>query len=210
MKITKEQRDNAYEQSDPVAQELAGSVESAEDLYRIAERHHLSDPAHYRPFALTVGDVILGFYTQTELPDLLQSEAGLSADEVNAVMVDLTEFLAPLSKVSKTHTKDGVSAPSPDSTASTTTNTPTPPAEPVEPHVRQLHTYASDVARLKDTEPKPNPAAASAPQDDASLPPIPTRESEDDTPTYSSTQSALLSESMRPDLQEQPRWDSER
>jgi hypothetical protein len=93
--VTDEERDQAYDSAPEVVRFLWASPESGERLRSIFSKHGLSEEV-YRPYALTVGDVILGFYKQSELPQLLKSALGV--DDVKAIRLtaDLLDFLAPL------------------------------------------------------------------------------------------------------------------
>jgi hypothetical protein len=47
-------------------------------------------------FTDLIGDTILGFYKTSELPELLQKEVGVSADDAQKIISDLSEFLTPI------------------------------------------------------------------------------------------------------------------
>lgn len=97
MSVTRAQRDEAFNAASETAQRLCAAPESGEQLYAIAKRHDFADsPRQYRAYALAVGDVILGFYEDRELPALLMQEAHLDGKTARAVTADLLEFLAPL------------------------------------------------------------------------------------------------------------------
>ena len=159
MSVTRAQRDEAYENASEIAQHLCDSPESGEQLYEIAKRHAFADSAQqYRAYALAVGDVILGFYEDRELPALLMQEAGLDGKTARAVTADLLEFLAPL---------HGEPAAAPSPAASPSPTAATAPAadesaaqwaseiaaaEAALAATETLHTYASDQAAVSAGE----------------------------------------------------------
>lgn len=212
MAITQTQRHDAFASANPTAQQLYSDPDSGFALRDIAEHHGLADRAYYRAFARVVGDVILGFYSQGELPALLMEEVGLEPKQAREVTGDLLDFLAPLDEAGD-GTQAGATEPP---TAATATNTDEQeggghidvvPAHNVAAEiaeteaalerVEQLHTYESDMAKAREHEGDEHErdVKAAAPQiarPAGGLPPIPA--ADDDTPTYSSTQSALINE----------------
>jgi hypothetical protein len=72
-------------------------VSSGEKLFSIAQKYDLHNDEAYKKFAITVGDIILGFYRIEDTVPLLQQELGISPMVAARLGVDVLDFLAPLS-----------------------------------------------------------------------------------------------------------------
>lgn len=159
MSVTRAQRDEAFDAASETAQRLCAAPESGEQLYAIAKTHGITDPTTYRPYALAVGDVILGFYEDRELPALLMQEAGLDGKTARAVTADLLEFLAPL------HAEASPAATPAAATPTTTAETTAPSSEAAARWASEIeaaeaaleaaapekvHTFASDQAAVTE------------------------------------------------------------
>lgn len=144
--VTDEERDQAYDTASEVARFLWVSPESGERLRSIFSKHGLSEEL-YRPYAITVGDVILGFYQQSELPPLLKTSLGV--DDVKAIRLtaDLLDFLAPLN--------DGVI---PATNEEPTIDADIAATEAALAHTSSVRTMARDMEDLKSQAPYEPPA----------------------------------------------------
>ncbi len=74
---------------------LYSSSYSGNVLYKIAIKHQLE--SKYYTFAITIGDIILGFYKIEDTVPLLQQELGLDPKTAALLGAEVLEFLAPLS-----------------------------------------------------------------------------------------------------------------
>ena len=74
---------------------LYSSPESGFAISRVYKKYHLP-PERYLNYSRTIGDLILGFKTTSELPELLETE--LEIDEATAIarVEDLRNFLKPV------------------------------------------------------------------------------------------------------------------
>ncbi len=90
IKITEQNRIITYRNTD----ESIRTLYTSDDVSNLLEIKY----PHYdkRETYQTIGDTILGFYKTSELAELLQKEAGVSADEAQKIVSDLSEFLAPV------------------------------------------------------------------------------------------------------------------
>jgi hypothetical protein len=121
-------------------------------------------------FLETTGDVILGFYKTSELPELLQKEVGVSADDAQKIVSDLDEFLAPviarekaeanqnkaeLQELQQTFSSKPVTEQVPNPVPSSQTEAPTPvqPMRTMEGDMSRIHGYGAYRAQFPD-EPK--------------------------------------------------------
>ena len=76
---------------------LFASSKSGEKLFSFAKKHNLTSTEAYSKFAITVGDIILGFYKIEDTVPLLQQELGIDAKTAALLGADVLDFLAPLS-----------------------------------------------------------------------------------------------------------------
>lgn len=63
---------------------------------KLIELHSKYNFSNFDLFTDLVGDTILGFYKTSELPTLLQKEVGVSADDAQKIISELSEFLEPV------------------------------------------------------------------------------------------------------------------
>ena len=100
MEITRIQRQAAEETATDTQREL---YESGEPLREIATKFGITDSTSYRTFAVMVGDIILGFYTQADISSLIAEKLpqidgmkriGLEAD-IKLFLYPLTQQVAP-------------------------------------------------------------------------------------------------------------------
>lgn len=66
-------------------------------LFALARKYDLLQGEVYKTFAVTVGDIILGFYKIEDTVPLLQQELGLDPRTAALLGADVLDFLAPLS-----------------------------------------------------------------------------------------------------------------
>lgn len=97
MSITKEIRNQVFDQASNVVEYLYSDYSSGEKMFSIAEKFDLIDTNKYKAFARTVGDIILGFYKIEDTVPLLQQELGLNAKTAALLGADVLDFLSPLS-----------------------------------------------------------------------------------------------------------------
>lgn len=128
--ITPEQREQAFEQASDTKRELYDSYQSGMKLENISKTHGVQK--HFT-FLTAVGDVVLGFYQTAQLPQLLQSEVGVTADQASAITADVLDFLAPLQLSSAAVTTD-----------------PVPVAVSEKPTAPVIRTMANDMAYVKE------------------------------------------------------------
>ncbi len=93
MKISNEQFDEAYEKATPAQQYLCSY--SGGQLLSIANKYNLNEE-EYKNLAITIGDVVLGFFPKTELPNLLVNEVGLNETNAFKITGELMDFFNPL------------------------------------------------------------------------------------------------------------------
>jgi hypothetical protein len=94
MKFTDLEREDAYEHASEIQKSLYEDQESAQALFRIAQKHALSKV--YTDFLIAVGDVILGLVPQAQLPQLMIERLGVSQATAMRITADVLDFLEPL------------------------------------------------------------------------------------------------------------------
>ena len=88
-------RNRVYTVLPPPIQKLYDSEEAGEIFRNLFDFHQLKADV-YRPYAQTIGDVILGFYTVAELPQKLQEQVGIDEPIARTITQNLLEFLSPV------------------------------------------------------------------------------------------------------------------
>lgn len=140
--ITREQRNQAFENASPIQQSLYADGESGAKLMAIAETFGLVDSEIYTKFSLTVGDFVLGFYSQTELNIILSQALPVPTTKIPDLVFEIEKFLAPINKVRAEETSSGHSETYADTIAAgTDTSSP--------PYVR---TMSYDIAAVQHGE----------------------------------------------------------
>lgn len=184
MNITNEQRDQEYETASEIQKHLYASPASGNQLWKIAATHQLTDDKTYTEFVTAVGDVVLGFFNSIQLPQLLAERLNMDPKKALAITADVLDFLEPL-------TTGEVPAP-----AAPTANTTTPNPEK-QPTSNQ--SASSLQAEIEKTEAALNstPTLRTMAADMKSV------QKESDTPTYTTTQEAILKEGKTSD---EVRW----
>ncbi len=88
-------RNELYKKLSTQLQDLYASPESGALLRQVFTTYQLNNSL-YTKYVRCVGDTILGFYKTTDIPELLQKEVGVSADDAQRIFSDLQSFLAPV------------------------------------------------------------------------------------------------------------------
>jgi hypothetical protein len=145
MQITKIQRQQAEEQATEAQLRLYAEPEAGEQLWNIATKYNLTERADYYNFSQLVGDVILGFYKQSEISELLSGRfQQKSPEQLIALEADIKMFLLPLS--ASTNTQKHHETSKEISTAE---------IHSIERDINSLktvHTMSDDVAAIKSEE----------------------------------------------------------
>lgn len=94
--ISDTQREGAYTKTTAVQKQLYASPQAGKTLKGLAQKYNVHAPETYSIFAVTVGDIILGFYKPEDTITLLQQELGISTQTAALLSADLKIFLAPL------------------------------------------------------------------------------------------------------------------
>lgn len=149
--INNEERIAAFSHANPTIQNLWSSEESGEKLRSIFTTHSLSGNL-YRSYTNVVGDVILGFHQQGELPQLLKTALGIDDTRAIRLTADLLDFLEPLN-----HQSPVVADALPPTIASEIAQ-----AEAALEHVSNVRTMARDMEDLKSQAPHEAPAYKSS------------------------------------------------
>ncbi len=95
--VTREIRNQAFDSADAKKQYFYANPESGIRQFEMAKKYDLHKDESYKKFALTVGDIILGFYRIEDTVPLLQQELGVSPRTAALLGADVLDFLAPLS-----------------------------------------------------------------------------------------------------------------
>lgn len=95
--IDNETFQEVYTHATPAQKYLFSSSYSGETLANLAIKYQISGPDLYSKFAITIGDIILGFYKIEDTVPLLQQELGIDAKTAALLGADVLDFLAPLS-----------------------------------------------------------------------------------------------------------------
>ncbi len=95
--VTKEIRNEVFDTASDVVQFLYSSGVSGAKQKDIAHKFLLDTPDVYKKFALTVGDLILGFYKIEDTIPLLQQELEIDQATAEKLGAEVLVFLAPLS-----------------------------------------------------------------------------------------------------------------
>lgn len=96
MNVTDDMRDAAYATASTIQKTLYSSPDQGVRLHSIFTRHSLPEEL-YGDYAISVGDVILGFYKPSDLPTLFETTLHLDSLTALRLAADLADFLAPLS-----------------------------------------------------------------------------------------------------------------
>jgi hypothetical protein len=95
--ITNDIRVNQYKRASQAQYYLTSNIEAGLNLRNIAQKYDLHQDEAYKKFAVTVGDIILGFYKIEDTVPLLRQELGIDMAIAERLGADVLVFLAPLS-----------------------------------------------------------------------------------------------------------------
>ncbi len=215
MTITRDIRLKAAETATPDQLYLYGSEEAADKLQAILIKHHVATQPQNGQCVTAVANIVLGFHKSSELPDLLGQVVTLPFRETLSLTADLLDYLELKAPINQPEVSpDNTLPPLPTLTLSTvTTNNPLP-----SPNIRPLSEQAPDLkddiaeaeAALQSLEPLRTMA-----HDMEVLKTIPTPSRAAESPTYSSSQNALINEAERAPMRPNnpaagPSWTSEK
>jgi len=91
--MEKDVRLKKYYELDEALQDLFSSDKSMTMYFYMVTKYNIENKDI---FIECIGDTILGFHHTKDLPQLLQKEVGLGADEAQNIVADLAEFLTPV------------------------------------------------------------------------------------------------------------------
>lgn len=131
--ITNEQRDIAFEAATEQQKSLCTSPESGAQLQNIASKHGIPEEK-YVLFVLIAGDTVLGLRNQSDLPQFLQIEIGVTSEQALKITGDLIDFM------------DGKML------AEAKDQTPLEPGNLAAKPNPQVRTMAGDIAKLQGNE----------------------------------------------------------
>jgi hypothetical protein len=159
--ITYEQRELAFEHSTELQKKMYATPEGGEAIARIATAHQLPKQL-WVPFAIAVGDVILGLVPQEKIPQLLVERLSISQSDAMRITADILDYLEPLNQSSQIHPISGSTGmQSIQPTDSQTTSTPSSDAslaaelaetEAVFKQLQPIRTMAHDMETIKTKE----------------------------------------------------------
>ncbi|MEN9920271.1 MAG: hypothetical protein RL538_164 [Candidatus Parcubacteria bacterium] len=151
MEITKTQREQAEERASEVQLRLYAEPEAGEQLWNIARKFSLTERNTYYTFSQLVGDVVLGFYKQSDIDALIANKLPqVQGAQRISLEADIKIFLYPLTD--PTYVAPGVTAPeapsvpsAPQSTARPELSAEIKEAERELEEVQSIRTMASDM-----------------------------------------------------------------
>ena len=190
-----------FEHATPVQKFLITSSESGGSLFALAQKHQLTNPETYNKFAITVGDIVLGFYKVADTVPLLQQELNIDARAAALLGADVLDFLSPLSDKDFVVKIDSLSddtflVPAPQSETAIQHPIGSAPATPT--NAPELHTMAMDAhAARENYQPAAEPVYSS--EQPALRPPL------SDLPSYTSGATTPQNSTPLPPI-EPPRW----
>lgn len=159
MDITREQREQRFQNAPALVKTMYDSEESGSQLAEIFKTFQLPN-ASYRVYATTIGNVVLGFYPLWQLPELLENKLNIPTDTAEQLAAALQPFLKPL------HELNTLPSSSNKTTVSSQMAQQTTP-----PIVGYAQAHGGGVAQAQPAhvEPAPTPVPASQ----APAPPMP-------------------------------------
>lgn len=174
---------------------LYSSPTSGLTLWRLAEKYKLQE--NYKVFAITIGDIILGFYKIEDTVPLLQQELGIDPKTAALLGAEVLEFLAPLNdpnwqppreEEGQEETNE-MTVPSVTVPARPINITSVPPVAVPTPSVQSV----PNVAPVVQTTPTVPPVATSAPTPAYAVPYEPAYQPSPEVPepTYQSSQNDI-------------------
>ncbi len=98
MEINFEKRNIAYNSASVIVQKLYDSPETGLILLETFKKNGL-DETVYKNYAISIGDIILGFYPKSELKKLLMSGVGVNQEVAQQIEADLKGFLSKIDDI---------------------------------------------------------------------------------------------------------------
>ena len=155
--ITNQMRIDLYKNTNDSKKYFLGHNNSTRLLTELSVKYHFYIEEQYKIFAVTIGDIILGFYKIEDTVPLLQQELGLDAKTAALLGADVLDFLAPLSDPNwkpPVEDEDGdledvESATSDLSKMEIIPETTSPQIEPPSTIIPQLRTMAADMVEVR-------------------------------------------------------------
>lgn len=157
MQYTREQRLEKGETLSPELRELYDAPRSGEVLLEVFTKYALPEK-DYKTFAITVGEVILGFYAKSQLPELFHRNIGIPEMIAGKISDDLADFLSIVPDIvaPPLDTSPTVVASVQTSTTATALTTPIPTQTPPPLYKKETvvgaRTMQSDIAGIKKEE----------------------------------------------------------
>lgn len=137
--IDKKTRLELLRKSVPEIQDMYGSEEVGKTLSTLAERLNITSDSTYEVLALSFGDIILGLYKKTSLPQILKDR--LSLDD-NQIAIATQELKVLMDKIPESDSaSDFVSAPQPVLAPAPSIPTTTAPQPTI---VKPMRTFPDD------------------------------------------------------------------
>lgn len=93
--ISQDNRDKKIQTLSDVFKTLYSSPDAGAVYSSVFHKYNLEQNL-YRNYITIIGDTILGFHGSGEIPSLFQKELGVSADDAQKIVSDLSEFLSPV------------------------------------------------------------------------------------------------------------------
>ena len=152
MDITPEQRSEKFQNSSSEIQILYSSSESGVFLRKIFNKYNL-DESLYKIYAITSGNVVLGFHSISDLPQKFSENLSIDDTKAESITADLIDFLSPVLKEqeSGTETQKTTFSPTPQAMqqpVATPEVSQQPPTEIPPSTVEPLRTMEHDMDRI--------------------------------------------------------------
>ncbi len=223
MNNLEEHREIFYQNCAGAQRFLYNSPQAGKQLFTIATKYQITDDNQYYKFALTVGDIILGFYKIEDTVPLLQQELGVDPKTAALLGAEVLEFLAPLNdpnwqppveSIAEVNIEEETLPAASTFSIPVKTNSSSAP-QPVsayhQPTAPQpLHTLASDMAAVKQGQApsyQATPVAPEAPTYSSSQNDL--RSPLSGVPSYQPTPEAVKTPAPAPEAPDRPRWSSD-
>jgi hypothetical protein len=102
MGITREQREKRYKSAPAAVQTLYDADESGAQMFAIFQKHRLPIEK-YKAYGLAVVNVMLGFYPQSNLSELLEHTLDIPPVQAREIVADLQLFFEPIQDILAAH-----------------------------------------------------------------------------------------------------------
>lgn len=177
MEITHEQRKQRREKLPLEIQEFYGSVELARHIKAVRDTYGIPEDSR---FIDAIGDVILGFYSISELPHLLKNRLNVGDSTAIRITSDLIDFIPLEYQESQQHDAAGTVSDTSEKIDPNDVNTATVSPQPTRPGLEPI--TASDRQMLHD---RPYPENTPQPQQHTAPTPPPSNSTDttDTAPT---------------------------